>query len=76
MPRECKACNGNGQVGKNSGGPDGEEYVRCDACEGTGIDPRPDCEACDGTGWVYDPSDGGTMTCEACDGEGGSDEPA
>ncbi len=29
-----------------------------------------ECEECDGKGWVYDPSDGGTMTCPVCDGDG------
>lgn len=29
-----------------------------------------DCDDCNGSGWLYDPSDGGTMTCGACDGTG------
>lgn len=32
-------------------------------------EPEP-CPKCDGNGWVYDDSDGGTMTCPACDGSG------
>lgn len=27
------------------------------------------CDTCKGNGWVYDPSDGGTMTCPECDGD-------
>ena len=32
----CEGCNGHGQVAVNSGGPDGEEYVRCEGCDGRG----------------------------------------
>lgn len=32
-------------------------------------DDRQACPTCGGNGWVYDPSDGGTMTCPDCDGE-------
>ncbi len=39
----------------------------CEDCCGTGK-MMPDCEKCEGNGWVYDPSDGGTMMCPDCDG--------
>ncbi len=32
-------------------------------------DDRDVCPECNGNGWVYDPSDGGTMCCPLCDGE-------
>lgn len=38
----------------------------CPLCGGTGMEVIM-CEECGGDGWVYDPSDGGTMTCPTCD---------
>lgn len=32
----CQMCNGQGEYSMHSGGPDGEEYVQCDNCDGTG----------------------------------------
>lgn len=32
----CEICDGNGSYSVHSGGPDGNEYVGCDSCDGTG----------------------------------------
>ncbi len=32
----CPICNGNGEYSVHSGGPDGDEYVSCDDCDGKG----------------------------------------
>ena len=46
----------------------------CKECNGSGRvnkawQDSEGCETCTNNGWVYDPSDGGTMTCPDCDGE-------
>lgn len=43
------------------------EFQDCDCVDFIGEET---CEECDGSGWVYDPSDGGTMVCPDCDGDG------
>ena len=43
---ECANCNGHGSYAVNSGGPDGEEYIPCDKCEGKGRYPEIYCHAC------------------------------
>lgn len=35
-PVVCPLCNGNGEYSVHSGGPDGDEYVCCDNCDGKG----------------------------------------
>lgn len=37
----------------------------CPHCKDSNLE-FPDCETCGGNGWVYDPSNGGTMTCPEC----------
>jgi hypothetical protein len=53
-----------------------KQMKECTECGGTGYVEPLECNTCGRDGWVYDPSDGGTMTCPDCDGDCGEHCPA